>query len=226
MSLAERADFDPYDDYDDDAPRGRSPWLLLGAGVALGAVGALLYARQREEALPRFPDDAPGRAARGRSRFGDYAVVGRTVTIDKPRAELFDFWRDPANLPKFMEHLREAHALPDGAVRLVFAGPRGGDVEARIRIVEDRDGDLISWRSTEDSAVEAEGRVKLRDAPGGRGTQVEGIMAWIPRGGDLGRLAAGLFQKDPMIQGRRQLKRLKMLMETGEIADSRLNRAA
>jgi uncharacterized membrane protein len=68
--------------------------------------------------------------------------------------------------------------------------------------------------------------VKFRDAPGGRGTEVEAIIAWVPPGGDLGRLVAGLFQKDPLVQGRRELKRLKMLMETGEIADSRLNRAA
>ena len=61
----------------------------------------------------------------------------------------------------------------------------------------------------------------FRDAPGGRGTEVEAIIAYKPPAGELGRIIAKLFQHEPEIQGRRELRRFKMLMETGEVADPR-----
>ena len=59
-----------------------------------------------------------------------------------------------------------------------------------------------------------------RDAPGNRGTEVEALIAYVPPGGELGRWIAKLFRAEPALQGRRDLKRFKMLMETGEIATS------
>ena len=38
-------------------------------------------------------DDAPLRA-RYDDKIGDVAFVGRSVTINRPRQELFSFWRD------------------------------------------------------------------------------------------------------------------------------------
>ena len=66
----------------------------------------------------------------------------------------------------------------------------------------------------------------FRDAPGGRGTEVEAIIAYVPPAGELGRWVAKLFQAEPAIQGRRELKRFKMLMETGEIATSATRKPA
>lgn len=188
----------------------------LGVGALVGAAGYALLARRGED-FERFPDSAPGRTAR-RSRFGDYAVTGRTVTIDKPRAELFAFWRDFRNLPRFMANVRSVEAAGADTMRWTVEGPGGSPVELLTRIVEERDGELIAWRSVEGSAVDTEGRIAFRDAPAGRGTEVEAIVAYKPPGGELGRWIATLFQKDPSIQGRRELKRFKMLMETGEIA--------
>src|SRR4051812_18746285 len=36
---------------------------------------------------------------------GDH-LIGRTVTINRPRQELYEFWRDLRNLPRFMENIR------------------------------------------------------------------------------------------------------------------------
>ena len=87
-------------------------------------------------------------------------------------------------------------------------------------VTEERDGELIAWRTLRGSDVEAEGRVSFRDAPGGRGTIVEATVAYKPPGGELGRWIARLFGREPDVQGRRELRRFKMLMETGEIATS------
>jgi uncharacterized membrane protein len=142
------------------------------------------------------------------------------VLIGRPRQELYAFWRDVANLPQFMENVGEVRALGADRWEWTIAAPGGFSVALRTEIVEERDGELIAWRSLPESEVEAEGRVSFRDAPGGRGTIVEATVAYRPPGGEVGRWIAKLFQREPNIQGRRELRRFKMLMETGEIATS------
>jgi uncharacterized membrane protein len=99
-------------------------------------------------------------------------------------------------------------------------------VRIETEIVADRKGEEIAWRSTEGSEIDTEGKIEFRDAPAGRGTEVTAIVAYVPPMGELGRWVASAFQKEPSIQGRRELKRLKMLLETGEIATSRNRRNA
>ena len=70
------------------------------------------------------------------------------------------------------------------------------------------------------SQIDTEGRVSFEDAPGERGTRVTLIIAYQPPGGALGKGLAKLFGREPAIQARHDLKRFKMLMETGEIATS------
>ena len=79
---------------------------------------------------------------------------------------------------------------------------------------------LIAWRSVEDSEIETSGEVRFEDAPGKRGTRVSLMMAYDPPAGALGRAVAKLFLREPQVQARHDLKRFKMLMETGEIATS------
>lgn len=200
--------------------RGESLGLLAAATV--GVVGlAFLYQQQTRNKVPKRPgDSAPGRTAR-RDRFGRYAVVGRAITIAKPRSEVYAFWRDFGNLPQFMENVHRAETSGE-LTRWTIAGPMGRDVHVETRIVADRPDNEIAWRSTEESEIDTEGKIMFRDAPGERGTEVEAIIAYVPPMGELGRWVAKAFQAEPHLQGRRDLKRLKMLMETGEIATSAL----
>ncbi len=219
----------PHDPSYQPSPPGRRDnsalWLALGVGALAGAAGIAFYQQQtRNHVDHRPPDSAPGRTSRQRT-FGGYAVTGRTVTIGKPRHELYTYWRDFQNLPRFMENVRDVK--PEGdLIRWTISGPMGRDVAVETRIVEDRPGELISWRSTAGSDIDTEGKVTFRDAPGGRGTEVEAIIAYKPPAGELGRWIATLFQSEPAIQGRRELKRFKMLMEAGEIATSQLHKPA
>ena len=93
-------------------------------------------------------------------------------------------------------------------------------VDLETEIAEEREGELIAWRSTEASDIDADGRVTFTEGPAGRGTIVSAEVAYRPPGGEVGRWIAKLFQREPSVQGRRELKRFKMLMETGEIATS------
>lgn len=202
--------------------------VLLGA--ALGTVaGIAAYAlwratRDRDGIAHRPADSAPGRTS-SQERFGRFAVTGRTVTIGRPRHEIYEFWRAFENLEHVMEGVSRVRA--DGnRTRWTIEGPLGQDVHVETDIVSDRPGDQIAWRSTPRSQIETEGKIRFKDAPGTRGTEVEAIIAWVPPAGSLGRWVARLFQADPAIQGRRDLKRLKMFLETGEVATSANRKAS
>lgn len=206
------------DRYGQNAHLGK--YMLAAFGIGAVAAGTYTYFWLRERRTAHPPDSAPGRTSLSK-RFGDYAVSGRTVTINKPRAELYAFWRDFSNLPQFMKEVEAISEDADGTTRWTVRAPAGRTVELETEIVEDRQDELIAWRSTDNSDIDTEGRVTFRDAPGGRGTEVEAIIAYKPPAGELGRIIAKLFQHEPEIQGRRELRRFKMLMETGEVADPR-----
>lgn len=206
-----------------DRTTSQFAWATLGAVALGGLLGATMLTRQ-PITKPNL-DSAPDRTAR-QARLGRMAVVGRTVTINRPRTDVYDFWRDPANMPAFMEHLDRVTDMGDGTYRWIMSGPAGLSVTLDTRIVSDRPGEEIVWKSVETSPIESEGRVTFLDAPGDRGTEVEAMIIYKPLLGELGRVVSILAGRDPATQGRRALKRLKMLMETGEIATSRNRREA
>lgn len=162
-------------------------------------------------------DDAPRRTRRDDTE-DDLAFVGRSVLINRPRAELFAFWRDFQNLPRFMVNIESIQPTgPDRAVWTIKA-PAGQTVQLETEAVGVVEGEAIGWRSVEGSDIKTEGQVTFADAPGGRGTVVTANIAYEPPAGDVGRLVAKLFAAEPNIQARHELKRFKMLMEAGEIA--------
>lgn len=183
--------------------------LTVGAGLAAGAI---LKSNQR-----RPPDSAPGRTAR-RMHFGGYQVAGRTVTISAPRSQIYQMWRDPKRLAEFMQDLSDVQVSGD-RVTWVIDSP-AGRFAVETRLVEDRENEALAWRSVEGAEIDIEAKVRLRDAPAGRGTEVEAHIAWRPTMGIVGHWAATLRGTDPKIRGKQELKRLKMLVETGEIATS------
>jgi len=193
--------------------------VALALGTAALILGTALVGTRRQSQLARVrsdPDGAPPAARRAVA--GDRVLTGNAVRINRPRQELYAFWRDVANLPRFMENVREVRPLGDGRSEWTIAAPMGASVTLRTEVTEERAGELIAWRTLEGSDVAAEGRVSFRDAPGGRGSIVAATIAYEPPGGELGRWIAKLFGREPQVQGRRELRRFKMLMETGEIA--------
>jgi uncharacterized membrane protein len=154
------------------------------------------------------------------------ALVGRTVTINRPRDEVYAFWRDFRNLARFMENVKSVEVGDDRRSHWVVAAPAGQTVEWDSVITEDEPGSLIAWESVEGADVRNTGRVEFSDAAPGRGTVVAATIVYDPPGGQLGMLIAKLFQKEPKIQARRDLRRFKQLMETGEISTAQAPDAA
>jgi uncharacterized membrane protein len=166
----------------------------------------------------RNPD--PGASFDTAAEKGD-ELIGRTVTIDRPRQELYAFWRDFRNLPLFMENIQSVTLLDEQRSHWVVRAPADRTVEWDAVIIEDEPGRTIAWSSTEDASVRNSGRIEFRDSSNARGTEVTATIVYDPPAGAVGRLVAKLFQREPKVQARQDLRRFKQLMETGEIATAR-----
>lgn len=172
-------------------------------------------------------DDAPlttSKDAHAASDAGDLGIadrgdtlIGRSVTINRPLSEVFAYYRDFTNLPTFMENVERIMVLDDKRSHWVVKAPAGTTVEWDAIITDEAPDSFIAWASAEGADVANSGRVDFHDA-GARGTVVTATLRYDPPGGTLGRLVAKLFQREPAIQARRDLRRLKQWLETGEIA--------
>jgi uncharacterized membrane protein len=178
-------------------------------------------------------DDAPLSAARkadaaaaGLAARSDDTLLGHTVCINRPRSELYAFWREFSHLPAFMENVQSVTELSRTRSHWVIAAPAGRSVEWDSEIIEDVPDQRIAWTSAEGADVRNSGAVEFRDSPTGRGTFVTVTIAYDPPAGELGRLVAKLFHREPKIQARQDLRRFKQLMETGEIPTAAPGRAA
>ena len=154
------------------------------------------------------------------------AASVRAVLINRPRQELYDFWRVFRNLPTFMENVKSVEIMESGRSSWIVAGPAGADFELVSEITEERPGEFIAWRSLEESDIDHEGWIEFRDNPFGRGTEVRVFISYDPPAGALGKMVAKVMQREPRIQARRELRRFKQLMETGEIPTSKAPDAA
>lgn len=152
------------------------------------------------------------------------AVVGRSITVNLPRDQVYAFWRDFKNFPAFMENIQSVAVGDDRRSHWVVQAPGGRKVEWDAIINEDVPGELIAWSSVEEADVKNAGRVEFRDAAPGRGTVVTATIAYEPPAGRIGQMIAKLFQEEPKIQARRDLRRFKQVLETGEVATSRNRR--
>jgi uncharacterized membrane protein len=146
--------------------------------------------------------------------------VLRTITINRPPEEIYAFWSDLRNLPRFMAHL-ESVELTGPTSRWRAKGPAGSAITWDAEVVLDRPGECIAWRSVEGTTtVPNRGVVRFTPAPGQRGTEVQVELKYEPPGGALGASFAKLFGEEPSQQIDGDLRRLKQVLETGEVLQS------
>jgi uncharacterized membrane protein len=167
-------------------------------------------------------DDAPRTTAK--DLHAERTLIGRAVTINRPAAELYAYYRDFANLPSFMENVVRIDVRDANHSHWVVKAPGDKTVEWDATVTEEVENEAIYWQSDEGADVPNSGRITFKQA-GARGTVVTATIAYDPPGGTVGKLIAKLFQREPAIQARRDLRRFKQLMETGEIATAAINRA-
>ncbi len=144
--------------------------------------------------------------------------VDKSITVDKPHDEVFAFWRNLENLPRFMQHLHSVTTLDEKRSHWIVRGPSCKIVEWDAEIINEQPNELIAWRSIPGSDVDCAGSVHFKPAPGGRGTEVLLELQYIPPGGAIGAALAKLMGENPANQIKEDLRRFKQLMETGEIS--------
>ena len=141
----------------------------------------------------------------------------RSITIRKPVEEVYAFWRDFGKLPQFMRHLESVTVIDERRSHWVAKAPAGRTVEWDAEVTEDRENEMISWRSVEGAQIYNAGTVHFTPAPGGRGTEVRVEFEYDPPFGKLGSKVAMLFREEPGQQVKDDLRHFKQVMELGEI---------
>ncbi|MBW3644960.1 MAG: SRPBCC family protein, partial [Actinobacteria bacterium] len=142
------------------------------------------------------------------------------ITVNRPPDEVYRFWRDVENLPRFMAHLESVHGQGDVRSHWVARAPAGATVEWDAEVVEDVPGSLVAWRSLDGAEVPNSGTVRLAPAPGGGATEVRVDLEYQAPLGAAGAAAARLFGEDPIQQIKDDLRRFKQVVETGDVVRS------
>lgn len=218
---------------------GVERWVTMVAGGALAAYGfkrrstpggaaalagaALLYRGATghcaiKEAIARKRSgnghaDVADRGSDTRTQLGGAAGihVEESITIDRPVTEVYRFWRNLENLPRFMNHLETVAEREGGISHWVATGPAGTRVEWDARIINDIPNRVIAWQSLEGSMVSTAGSVNFESTP--NGTIVRVHFQYNPPAGKLGAAVAWLFGEEPNIQVREDLRRFKEVTE-------------
>jgi uncharacterized membrane protein len=147
------------------------------------------------------------------------AHLDAAITINRAPDEVYRYWRDLQNMPRFMDHLESVHVTGERTSRWTTKPVAGVSLSWDAEIREDLPGERISWRSI-GGDLEHWGSVRFTAAPGSRGTEVRLNVGHLPPGGVLGSALSSLFGKLTETKLGDDLRRLKQLIETGEVVRS------
>ena len=185
-------------------------------GIALGLLGAGLLYRGTTGQCEAYRSLGINTAEDGGEDVARDVHIEKSVTINSTPKELFRFWRDYENLPRFMEDLEAVTEIDETRSHWVAKGPGGKKVEWDAEIYNEKENELIAWRSLPGADITNAGSVHFEEAPG-HGTYVKVVLNYNPPGGRAAALFAKLFGKEPGQLIEHNLRRLKQLIETGEI---------
>ena len=194
------------------------------SGLVVAGLGAWLFRRGMSGHCDTYQMLGLSTAGTGedtRQALGGPAgvIVEESVTINRPISELYRFWRNLENLPRFMSHLDSVERITDTLSRWRARAPGGTTVEWNAEIINEVPDQVIGWKSIEGSDVVSAGSVNFDDA-GALGTRVRVRLQYSPPGGKVGDAIARLIGSDAATQIRQDLQRFKQLVEAGETAHS------
>jgi uncharacterized membrane protein len=145
---------------------------------------------------------------------GEGIRVERSITVNRPQEEVYRFWRQLENLPRFMDHLESVTVLDEERSHWVAKAPAGTKVEWDASIQDEIENELIDWQSLPGSDVDNAGSVHF--TPAGEGTEVRVVLSYDPPAGKVGAAVAKLLGEDPEQQVEEDLRRFKQVMEAVE----------
>jgi uncharacterized membrane protein len=144
--------------------------------------------------------------------------VREAVRLELPIQQVYSFWRRLENLPRFMRYLDSVREDAADRSHWIAIGPGGVRVEWDAELINEIENKVIAWRSLPGSDVTTAGSVNFDAARGGRATQVTVNLQYAPPAGKAGALVATMLGREPSQTIREDLRRLKQILEAGEIA--------
>ena len=196
----------------DDPQTDRTRLLsAIGAVAGVTAVDAIAASGLSQERTEPYRSALPSRR--------NAIHVRKGFTINRQPEVVYSFWRKLDNLPRFMRHLDSVEVIDERRSRWRAKAPVGA-VEWEAEIVDEQPNQLISWRSLEGATVPNRGTVRFNAAPGARGTEVHVDLEYSVPGGRFAALVAKMFGEEPEQQIVDDLRRVKQLLEAGEITRS------
>ncbi len=202
-------------------------WMSLLGGSLLMSLGVRRHARFSWMLVPVGAGIVYG-TVRSRRRNGtSHAVsvpfrqgicIAKAVMINKSPEELYSYWRDLVNLPRFAKQLESVQVIDSMHSHWTIRSAAGQIFQWDAEIVNEIPNELIGWRSLAGADLNNAGSVHFDRAPGGRGTMVKVEIEYEPPVHRIGDAVAKLLGQDPSQMLKENLLRLKELMETGEIA--------
>lgn len=188
--------------------------LLVGTlGLGLLLRGGLLGRVGGAALLARAVTNLDFATLVGMGAAEDGIEVHKTICINAPVEQVFDFWSHFENFPNFMSRVRNVHVAGNRS-HWVVRGPGGVDVEWTSEVVRNEPNALIEWRSTPDSAVKHQGEVRF-ERSGDGGTRINVCMCYQPPAGAFGHAVAAMLGADPKSEMDADLMRMKSMIETG-----------
>ena len=186
-------------------------------GIALGLIGAGLLYRGATGQCEAYRALGVNTATESGEDVAREVHVEKSITIAASPEDLYSFWRNFENLPRFMDNLESVTQLDGNRSHWVAKGPGGAKVEWDAEIYNEKKGEMIAWRSLPEADITNAGSVHFEAAPGGRGTYLKVVLNYNPPGGKAAALFAKLFGQEPGQLVESNLRRLKQLLEAGEI---------
>ncbi len=185
-------------------------------GLVLGGIGGALLWRGATGKCPVYDSLGYSTAQNEQERqvsvpYGDGTRVDKSITVNATPEELYRFWRNFENLPRFMENLESVRVID--AKRSIWRakGPANIGAEWEAEIINEIPNELIGWRSVDGSRVRNAGSVRFKPTP--LGTEVKVEILYDPPAGIIGAMVARIFGEDPSMQVQEDLRRFKMLVE-------------
>jgi uncharacterized membrane protein len=164
----------------------------------------------------RWPAEKLIRESATRMR-GPGLKMAESVTINRSIEEVYRYWRNLENLPRFMQHLQSVEQLSNGRSRWRVKVPNTEiTIQWEAEITDEHQNELIAWRSLPDAVISNEGTVHFKPAPAGRGTEVHASILYRPPAGAIGAAVARLVNALPAQMVKEDLRRFKQVMEAGE----------
>jgi uncharacterized membrane protein len=143
-------------------------------------------------------------------------AIEHYVVVERPVGQVYGFWRNLQNLPRFMPHLESVKEVGDGKSTWTAKGPKGAQVSWEAEIMAEVPFELISWRTLPGAALRNEGAVYFHPLARER-TEVHLYMEIFPPLGEVGLKMASLLGENPEAEIRADLDRFKVLVEEGEV---------